>query len=71
MLLDWADFMTVRRIDDKSLDSSVSPNTQPSVKPPNQFITVQSFAHSNFGEILDATGDIIVQKPYENGFIIF
>jgi len=70
MPLDWADFMTVRRIDDKSLDSSVSPNTQPSVKTPNQFgfITVQSFAHSNFGEILDATGDIIVQKPYENGF---
>jgi len=29
MLLDWADFMTVRRIDEKSLDSSVSPNTQP------------------------------------------
>jgi len=61
----WADSMTVMRIDDKSSDSSVSPNIQPeqaSVKPPNQFAfkSVQIFAHSLFGEMLDVTHDIIV-----------
>ena len=63
--------MTVMRIDDKSSDSSVSPNIQPeqaSVKPPNQFAfkSVQIFAH--FGEIVDVTHDIIVQRPYEDNY---
>ena len=68
--------MTGMRIDNKSSDSSVSPNIQPeqaSVKPPNQFAfkSVQIFAHSLFGEILDVTHDIIVQKPYEDGSVRF